>query len=662
MNLQPLYEVKGRLEYAAVAGVNLLGEDFRLQRAAEGLKPLAQASQVFARISQGLEGLLAAPAEQRACLLLDVLALVDAVLYTQGQTGLPGQLEPLPNLGCGSYCPASYNQLSPVLQAVNGTGGGRAGQLEQAWQAHPEFFRDYRVLPALVDHLNESYAELAELYCKILESQGPGILPLLQQGFDPAGKRDMARRVRVIDRLAGGTANDWYLAQLEQAKKPVRGLLIFALRHCPENLERLEALAKTEKGEHKDMACRALARMEGDGALDYWRKLAEKDPNKALEYLKGANSAVACRITAELWDKALEYYRPIAQQPESGALPPDDLNKFQHLINGLEDQNRLQHLINGLEGKSSPEIWETYKKMAMLGQGLDLVIEVEDRNKKKNRALMTFTVGGYSSYSAKTHFPFSEAGPFCLARSIRANPEPELCRLADQLNHLFGGPWAIPALMAALMTLDSKEAYDRAEQILGPDGQKRPNSRFLLQDTLVGLAWDQQSDSFAFQSVYCQDPDFDTAFYATIPIHDRLDPRWYTLLIRVGELDAQLFSLLRPMEPEVKRQVGEYCYRRITRRGGLDPRAYVDALMKCDWQDWENFMVKCVQSSGQVWFRNALVVLEQLPIPYGAKADQLETIMELVKSKKIKAQYGTWPEAAAKQTLANWRRWASEGK
>ena len=43
MDLQPLYEVKERLERAAVAGTGLLGEDFRLKRALEGLAPLAVA-------------------------------------------------------------------------------------------------------------------------------------------------------------------------------------------------------------------------------------------------------------------------------------------------------------------------------------------------------------------------------------------------------------------------------------------------------------------------------------------------------------------------------------------------------------------------------------------------------------------------------------------
>ena len=37
MNLQPLYEVKTRLEQAAIAGTGLLSEDFRLQRAGEEL-------------------------------------------------------------------------------------------------------------------------------------------------------------------------------------------------------------------------------------------------------------------------------------------------------------------------------------------------------------------------------------------------------------------------------------------------------------------------------------------------------------------------------------------------------------------------------------------------------------------------------------------------
>lgn len=44
MELRELYELHDRLEAAAVAGVNLMEEDFRLKRAIEAVKPLSQAS------------------------------------------------------------------------------------------------------------------------------------------------------------------------------------------------------------------------------------------------------------------------------------------------------------------------------------------------------------------------------------------------------------------------------------------------------------------------------------------------------------------------------------------------------------------------------------------------------------------------------------------
>ena len=53
MDMKPLYDVKERLEHAAIAGTGLLGEDFRLRRSAEAMAPLAAASPVFAKISAG---------------------------------------------------------------------------------------------------------------------------------------------------------------------------------------------------------------------------------------------------------------------------------------------------------------------------------------------------------------------------------------------------------------------------------------------------------------------------------------------------------------------------------------------------------------------------------------------------------------------------------
>ena len=42
MNIAPIYELKSRLRAAAIAGTNLLSEDFRLKKAIEGFEPLAK--------------------------------------------------------------------------------------------------------------------------------------------------------------------------------------------------------------------------------------------------------------------------------------------------------------------------------------------------------------------------------------------------------------------------------------------------------------------------------------------------------------------------------------------------------------------------------------------------------------------------------------------
>ena len=146
MNLQALYDLKERLEHAAIAGTGLLQEDFRLRRAVEALAPLAKANPVFAKISAGASALLKAPENERSSRLLDVLSLVDAVVYTQGTTNMAGDL-----IGCepefGGYEEISYGMLQPLLTALSGTGSGRTALIRENWENHPEYFCDFRVLP-----------------------------------------------------------------------------------------------------------------------------------------------------------------------------------------------------------------------------------------------------------------------------------------------------------------------------------------------------------------------------------------------------------------------------------------------------------------------------------------------------------------------------------
>lgn len=640
MNLQPLYDIKERLEYAAIAGTGLLGEDFRLQRALESLQPLAAASPVFGRIATGLAKLLEAPAEQRAGQLLDLLALVDAVAYTQAGAGKEGELAPLPT-GSGVYRPIPYSQLSPLLEAINGTGGGRMNQIKDEWENHPEFFEDYRVLPALVAHLGESYTELADLYFEILKALGGQVVPLLKEGFDPAGKRDMARRVQLIDALAGADENAWYLRQLPNAKKTVRESLLYALRHQPANAEMLLELCQTEKRDCQLAAHWALARCETSASLPYWREKAKKEPDEVLPYMQLTSTETATTVTAELFLENMAYFR---QNPE---LP-------------LNDQvwQRVNRLLFALQGKAGPQIAECYRQGAALGTALDREATVE-RSGKVSQEPMAF----WCIENTNTRRPFSEALPLALMRSLKINPDSHLVSLAEQLCRQYGGEWAAPAIAGALLTQDSAAALARAKELLRPgklglfQSEKKKRQRDILQDALTGIVWEEATDRHAYV-LHLSDPaTFDRGPRerpAYPPLHELLEIGWYDLLIEMGGFDQQLIPMIRTSDPAVAKRMGEYFSWRATHTN-VDILNYIWPLRRCGWSDWKNLILQNTRQRGEVEFFKVDRILRMLPISGPEKADILEAVNDLVQSRKVRAQGRGWTEEQLQRAINQWR-------
>lgn len=637
MNLQPLYDVKEQLEHAAVAGTGLLGEDFRLKRAVETLKPLAAASPVFGKIDAGLTRLLSAPPEERSGLLLDTLALVDAVVYTQAGTGIDGEMEPLP-AGSGAYRELPHSQLAPLLTALTATGGGRMETIKSAWENHPEFFADFRVLPAVVAGLGDSYGEIADLNAKILVQAGPAAVPLLKQGFDPGGKKEMARRAQVIEEIAGAAENAWYLEQLPQAKKPVRQALILALRHDPANAQTLIGLCQTEKKECQEAARFALARMETDEARAYWEALAQKDMGEAAAAMRLSSTRTAAGLTAGWFLQTVER---VKQAPLTAG-----------------DYGLLGRLRTALECKTGPEVCQAFRAAAALGTALDRDCTYGENGKEKREPMRFYCRGATNDPDSQRYF--SAAMPFTLMRSIQFTRDSGLCALAGELAEEYGSFWIAPALCAALLTEDSETAGQRAKELLRPKfklfGRKDADTRTILQDALWGLCWNNGRYDYM---VYANDPANQVkAFFApeAHPVLTQdLDPAWFELLMETGGQDATLMNLLRPMDHPVMDKVGKYLYARSTRGknvGGC--HQYIQALALCGWKDWSGFLVKYVQAQGEVSYYSVRNLLDALPVCAKEKAVQLREIDGLVGAKRIKAQYGRWPDAQIKQMIAQW--------
>lgn len=539
MNLQPLYDVKERLEQAAIAGTGLLGEDFRLRRAAEALKPLAGASPVFGKIDAGLSKLLSAPAEARSGLLLDLLALVDAVAYTQAKTGADGELEPLP-AGNGRYQELSYGQLQPLLAALTTTGGGRMETIQSAWDNHPEFFTDFRVLPALVAGLGDSYGDIADLNGRIARKAGLAAIPLLKEGFDPAGKKEMARRVEAIAAIEGAEATPWLREVLPQTRKDVRTAVIEALGADGENTALLLDLSKSERGNNRDAVLKALARLDGEAVQSFWAAETAKKPEH-VEFLKDSKTEWASDLAASSLRALLE-----------DALPKDG----RLVLITPEGVSAFRNCRAAILGKSSPAMLDCWR---WIDQHFDLLKTL------KSDTGLHFRLG-------------DELESWLLLSLCNAGPGPlaELClelwaARRDQPR------WLPHAVAAALMTRSSTEVYDEfapyvstSMPLLGRDQKKELSSAVIK--GLTQVYWSQSLGRYLFRQGSCAPA-------------QSLDPRWIERLVHavwkpdtgryfpfgggddVNGFDKDLVELADPNDPEQCAQIVPYLRARMVETG-----------------------------------------------------------------------------------------------
>lgn len=95
MNLNVLFELKTRIENTVFAGTNLIKDDFRLKKAYDAFVPFADVNPVFTKIKASMDRVFQADKESVNTAILDVLALIDAVVYTQGENGCEGEEIPL---------------------------------------------------------------------------------------------------------------------------------------------------------------------------------------------------------------------------------------------------------------------------------------------------------------------------------------------------------------------------------------------------------------------------------------------------------------------------------------------------------------------------------------------------------------------------------------
>jgi len=207
MSLALIQESAKEVRRLAIAGSPLAVGDFRLKKFIAPLEQAGAKVPVFAQVAKAISDVVNGKAADSAANLLSLSTLLNAILYTQGQSGAEAAFQELDahNLMSSATTRTPARVLKPILQALTTTGSGRFETIRSAVERG--VFNDLRLIEPAIGALDDVYPELADLVAeKVLPAYGPGVVPLLKQRFALKGKKSDGRRLAILHQLdAAGT-------------------------------------------------------------------------------------------------------------------------------------------------------------------------------------------------------------------------------------------------------------------------------------------------------------------------------------------------------------------------------------------------------------------------------------------------------------------------
>lgn len=637
MNTESIYELQDRLRAACIAGTNLLSEDFRLRRAFEAFKPLEAASPVFAKVGELTEKLLSPDCQNQQCALLDTITLVDAVICTLGTVDVKGEVETAGIIhaeeSAGSFIvDAPYSTLKELLEALTTSGSGHYGYVCDTHENHPELFRDYRVKYALVQALGASYAELADKVEEWMkEDNDKTILPLLYKDFDPAGKKEMVRRIKVIDALAGAKANDFYIKMLDTAQKDVRLELIHALRHEPNNVPLLLDMSKTEKGKNKDKVFELLAEVRDENVYKYFKELAGKKPETVLKYLKNTTVDWSSELVADICNMVTEKIDMIDSASDEEKIKISDT---------------LQSIVRTIFGKGGSDICECYRRLLAKKEKINQLLKKTWKKPKYDYEYDVLKRGVLNPrrYTYDTKEPDIETAlGKVLHHSLIANPDMDLQALAVELYQNKNAKETNIKFLPAAITVKFSNDEDCTKWLEEQVTEKIVLVPKLSQERMKAVTeaaayvrWNEKECCYELcgtnADIYY--PDCRIVRRAIKLSHAAEIMEW--LKKHASErVDDILAQWVVSDDKDMCQEMGEYFYKKALVIA--DNRAYMEYMKTCGWTVCKDLGVKRVKEKPDLMNWDLYNWLTILPGGKEAVMEEMQTICDMVKGGKLKA-------------------------
>jgi hypothetical protein len=218
-------------------------------------------------VAECARAVIEGPESSSAESLLELTSLVTAVLYTQGETGCPGALQPIEttDLG-GTTAQTSARLLKPLLEALTSTGSGRLELIKDAHQRGA--FRDLRLVKPALDGLDDPYPDIAEfLAAEVLPVYGNAILPELRAKYDVKGTKGHPRRLKLMHALDAAGSRELVKQALDAGSKEVKVAAIACLGGADDDLSYLIEQASAKAQDVRAAAYEALATIDDPAAV-----------------------------------------------------------------------------------------------------------------------------------------------------------------------------------------------------------------------------------------------------------------------------------------------------------------------------------------------------------------------------------------------------------
>lgn len=222
MSIAVLTQVYDEVRRLAIAGSVVAAGDFRLQKLIAPLEQAGAKAPVFAKAAQAVTALVESNEQTSSQALLELTTLVNAILYTQGETGLTGEIKPLETTDLGLQTTHVGAQvLKPLVEALTTAGSGRFETIQDGYNLGA--FQDLRLVQPALRALDDAYSDIGYLLATtVLPQYGKAIYPQLKAAFNVKGKTGHVRRLTLMYRLDPGSARPLVKQALQEGAKEMR--------------------------------------------------------------------------------------------------------------------------------------------------------------------------------------------------------------------------------------------------------------------------------------------------------------------------------------------------------------------------------------------------------------------------------------------------------